>query len=194
MKRVNILIMTGFMFGVISVVPVSAAVGTITVVSDNLESVGIAKVADRINNELVLCSDYQGLNLNLNQLNTAEESSEAAQLFYQKMQSAEIWKRIQSSIYITDLAEGAYLLFDADERVEYERIKPIIVQVPLYDEEKGDWNYDIELHPKSMQMIEPNVPKTGDNSNFVLYTALILGSLMVLLFLFFGVLLPYIDY
>ena len=204
-KKIGILSSAFLLSGLWGVLPVWADMGSIAITSDSTESVSITKVADTIDGKFELCAPFQRAKIDLNNLQNASEISDAAEtLLSFHTDAAETRLSSQEDAVscvlnpggtaFDNLSAGVYLLFDSDATDETQ-IMPSLIQIPLQDEKSGEMIYEITVTPKYTQVSEPvnqeaGNPQTGDGSRIVLYTALILGSLVVLFLLALALFLP----
>ncbi len=180
-------------------VPVeSEKLGSITIklenTSENLPrggvKFGIEKVADVVKGEFVLTKEYEGININLNEIQNANELELAAQKMKKIVNAPEIDEVTDDEGYtkITDLNTGVYLIY-AENIAEYENISPFLVPVPVMNEAEGVMKYEVEVCPKHMPLEtekKPQIPQTGVDNYTIEYVGIAVISMMISM-MFFGI-------
>ena len=163
---------------------VKSGTGSITITLSDTEDnrdkgnvkFGLSKVADVINGEYKVLTQYEAVNIDLNNIKTATDLELAANLFKKVVSTDNILTTDKNGkCTIDDLDVGVYLLYATDIS-NYENITTM--------------SYDINVIPKHTKIIEeekPKVPATGYDNKAYLYlgvgTCLLIGSSI----LFFGV-------
>lgn len=137
-----------------------------------------AKVADIIDGQYQLLEDYGGVDLN-----TIEHSAELEEAAKAINGIAKADGRVATDrngeTLIADLEVGVYLLRVADGG-EYENVSPVLITLPMWNEERGIMEFDITVTPKHSP-IEKVVPRegvpTGDNTRYMTYVVLLAVSI-----------------
>lgn len=150
---------------------------------------GLSKVADVINGEYKVLTQYEAVNIDLNNIKTATDLELAANLFKKVVSTDNILTTDKSGkCTIDDLEIGVYLLYATDIS-NYENITPFLVSIPSWNEADKTMSYDIKVIPKHTKIIEKEktkVPPTAYDNKAYIYlgigTCLLLGSGV----LFFG--------
>lgn len=109
----------------------------------------LTKVADIIDGRYETIEEFESLNIDFNELKTAEQMQDAAE----KLKDAST-KEDQTTItdetgtaVFTDIPIGVYLVH-AKDIAEYERIMPGLIAIPTWNEEAKDMTFDITMFPK----------------------------------------------
>lgn len=144
---------------------------------------GIVKVADLINGEYTLTSLFEGSQIDLNKLNTANELEKAARKLIEFVDTPdrEMMTNDAGMITVRDLKVGVYLLYVIDQ-ADYEYIDPVIVSIPTWDDVDEIMLYDISVYPKHSPLPKPETPDTGvqDSSKQQRALYMLLGSVAML--------------
>lgn len=149
------------------------------------------KVAELKNGFYYLDKQYG--NIDLNEINTAKELAEAAELISSNVVSAngEVKTDNNGEAIIKDLEIGVYLL-EVSDKARYENVTPLLISIPTWNEEAGDMVYDVTVIPKHSpnkpgeiitntdKGVSSDSPKTGDNANYGLYIALLGASVTLI--------------
>ncbi|MDU2674351.1 MAG: hypothetical protein E7C50_00480 [Clostridium sp.] len=144
---------------------------------------GLSKVADVINGEYKVLTQYEAVNIDLNNIKTATDLELAANLFKNVVSTDNILTTDKNGkCTIDDLDVGVYLLYATDIS-NYENITPFLVSIPSWNETDKSMSYDINVIPKHTKIIEeekPKVPPTAYDNKAYIYlgigTCLLLGS------------------
>lgn len=132
--------------------------------------------------------------IDLNEINTAQELAEAAESISNNVVSAngEVKTDKNGEAIIEDLEIGVYLL-EVSDKARYENVTPLLIAIPTWNEEVGDMEYDVTVIPKHSPNepggittntdngVSSDSPKTGDNANFGLYIALLGASVTLII-------------
>lgn len=160
-------------------IQVSAATGNMKVQLpvDAAMAVSCAKVGTMKNGVFVLEKEYKNSHVDLNQLKTAKELEEAADILYKWENSASVFRLDEKgSVVIPELEEGVYLIHGYGNAQK--EILPTLVFLPTWYEEEEEYLYDITVFPKWQEKVIPN---TGDDSQEWLYVgALVTMSAVIL--------------
>lgn len=128
--------------------------------------------------------------IDLNEINTAQELAEAAEQISNNVVSAngEVKTDKNGEAIIEDLDIGVYLL-EVSDKARYENVTPLLIAIPTWNEETGDMEYDVTVIPKHSpnkpggittntdKGVSGDSPKTGDSANYSLYIALLGASI-----------------
>lgn len=138
-----------------------------------------AKIAEIVDGEYVLHSGYSDTGIDLNEIKNANELASAAEKLEQlKPKGIEVVTDYDGVAIITDLSAGMYLVYACD-LAEYENIMPSLVSNPMWNEEKGNMVYDIEILAKHAPDLEsPGTPQTGDGNRASFYGITVAGALL----------------
>lgn len=152
-------------------------------VSRNNVEFQLIKCGEVINGEFQLIDSYQSLNIDLNNLKTADELLKVAiQLdeFSKNNKEVGVSKVTNSSGYLqfNNLDIGIYLI-TVNNQNNYDTVSPFIVSIPTFNEISGNMDYNIKAIPKHEKVIIENVP-TGDNTKTENYMYLFIGSASIL--------------
>ena len=179
--------------------------GTITVriPSDNGENienikVTINKVADIVEGQYVLRSDYENTGVDINEIDGGESYKNAADIFLKaaKNKDGKIEKYTDKNgeATIKDLEEGVYII-SVKESKEIGEFSTAIISIPQFDEITGSMEYNIICEPKR-SVDTPKIetppktkapPKTGDNSSiYVVGTLLLCSASTIILYTVLG--------
>ncbi len=140
------------------------------------------KVAEVIDGEYKLCSEYEKSGIDLNEIERAEELDKAAKTFCRyRLADGTCRTDADGKAVIEDLEVGVYLLY-ATETKQYEEITPVLVAIPIWGEAQGDMLYDVKVIPKHAPKIpEREIVKTGDSAIPYRLTGLVIISVSVVL-------------
>lgn len=154
---------------------------------ENIE-ISINKIADIVEGEYVLRSDYKDVNVDLNSIDSGESYKKAADTFLK----ATLGKENQIHLYTDkngeaaakNLEEGVYIVSSkADEKIG--ELSTAIIDIPHWNEVSNVMEYNIVCEPKrngdTPKINTP--PKTGDDIEiyvpaimFVLSTLIIISA------------------
>lgn len=125
------------------------------------------KVAEVIDGQYKLCSEYAKSGIDLNVIERAEELDKAAKTFCRyRFADGTCRTNANGKAVIEDLETGVYLLY-ATEAKRYEEITPVLVAIPTWGEVQGDMLYDVKVIPKHAPIVperERKIVKTGDST------------------------------
>lgn len=127
-----------------------------------------SKVADLINGQYQLTESFKELDIDINNIQTADELEKAAITLQDQLKNPE--NRIKTDengfFKVSGLELGVYLFYVTDV-AQYEYITPFLVAIPTWDESIEDFLYDIEVFPKHAPLPKILVNKvdqeTGNN-------------------------------
>lgn len=143
------------------------------------------KVAEVVDGSYILTDDFKESNVDLNQLKYAKDLEEAAKTLcsYSAKADAKVYTDDSGMAVIKDLDTGVYLLHVTGQN-QYDIITPILVSIPMWDEEEGQMQYDITVIPKHSPKPSES-PKTGDESKLFLCcgAVLITGAICIAIIL-----------
>lgn len=110
---------------------------------------GIVKIADVIGGEYHLLDEYQIDDIDLNEIETAEELDHAAKQIRKAVDRPDrvVYSNEQGIAGIYEIPVGVYLVY-AENVNNYEMIMPSIVSIPSFDEADKVMKYDVTLLPK----------------------------------------------
>lgn len=147
----------------------------------NIEGVkfSLIKVAELKDGEFVLTDAFEDTNINLNDLNTAEETNEVLAKIMKKVEEENIQGKEGTTnqygaLTYDDLEVGVYYIYATDTN-EYDYIMPSMVLIPTHDEASDSVNgmmYEIEIVPKHSPKEEEILAaiesvKTGDETSLI---------------------------
>lgn len=137
----------------------------------------ISKIADIEDGLYKLKEDYKGVDVDLNNIKTANDLELAAELFKKVAKTDNIIKtNSNGECTIDDLDVGVYLVY-AKNIANYDNITPFIVSIPSWNETDKSMSYDIQVIPKHTEIIKkdkPKVPATAYDGSSIY---LVLGSM-----------------
>ena len=135
----------------------------------------ISKIADIEDGLYKVKEDYKGVEVDLNNIKTANDLELAAELFKKVAKTDNLMKTNASGeCNIEDLDVGVYLVY-AKNIANYDNITPFIVSIPSWNE--TDKSYDIQVIPKHTEIIKKDktkVPATAYDGNSIY---LVLGGM-----------------
>ena len=107
-----------------------------------------AKVADIKDGQYVLKEQYKNCGVDLNQISYAKELDEAAEkLSYYGESDGDCITNEEGIAKIEDLDVGVYLLYVSEQK-NYEKVMPVLIAVPTWEEEEGMMLYNVKVFPK----------------------------------------------
>lgn len=131
--------------------------GSVTVILEDTQeglskegvSFGAVMIADVDQGAYVLKDKFQGTEIDLSAIVTAEEMEKAAAVFREKVSSPEkIAKTDKNGVaVIENLPVGAYLIY-AEDTAGYETVVPALVTIPTFEESEGVMSYTVTMRPK----------------------------------------------
>ena len=153
---------------------------------ENVENikVSINKVADIVDGQYVLKSDFKNVNVDLNKMENGESYKKAAESFCraidERTDRISLYTDSKGEIKAEGLEEGVYIVSSKGNE-NTGKLSAAIISVPQWDELSDTARYNIICEPKrsiksyktNMIKEEIKTPKTGDDKN--VYYAL--GSL-----------------
>lgn len=159
----------------------------------NVEGVifSLIKVAELEDGEYILREDFENTNVNLNNLNTAEEANEVLARIMNKVEEENIQGREgitnkYGALTFDSLDMGVYYIYAKDTN-EYDYVMPSIVAIPTHDESSDSVNgmmFEIEIVPKHSPKEEELMAsiesvKTGDEANIMFFGLAGAGAILV---------------
>lgn len=110
---------------------------------------GIVQIADIEKGEYILKESFADENLNLNEIQTADEIDKVAKDMAKKVETAdyEMTTDEEGKATCKDLPVGVYLVY-VEDLSDYETITPFIVGIPTWDDEDELFQYDVTVFPK----------------------------------------------
>lgn len=141
------------------------------------------KVAEISSGEYVLEEGFQDAGADLNAVETADQLKEAAEALAAKKQAGAMKAdtRKDGTAAFSGLDTGVYLIF-ADDSAAYDTVEPTLVAVPTWNEQTGEFDYDVTVQPKHTEKPDApgkTAPQTGLRENTGYY--LLAGAGCVLL-------------
>ena len=137
----------------------------------------ISKIADIKDGLYKVKEDYKGVDVDLNNIKTANDLELAAELFKKVAKTDNIMKtNANGECNIDDLDVGVYLVY-AKNIANYDNITPFIVSIPSWNETDKSMSYDIQVIPKHTEVVKeekPKVPATAYDGSSIY---LVLGSM-----------------
>lgn len=134
----------------------------------------IAKIADVVNGQFILHTEYANIDIDLNNIQNANELENAATKLREQVSDGEMIVTNHDGIAtISNLSVGGYLVYVSDI-AGYEEITPVLVSIPVWDDLEKKMKYDIEIIPKHVPISEekPDIPQTGDSGYAWKYLAI----------------------
>ncbi|MDB1934076.1 hypothetical protein PMY12_08485 [Clostridium tertium] len=137
----------------------------------------ISKIADIEDGLYKVKEDYKSVEVDLNNIKTANDLELAAELFKKVAKIDNLMKtNANGECNIDDLDVGVYLVY-AKSIANYDNITPFIVSVPSWNEKDKSMSYDIQVIPKHTEIVKkekPKVPATAYDGSSIY---LVLGSM-----------------
>ena len=134
----------------------------------------ISKIADIEGGLYKVKDDYKSVEVDLNNIKTANDLELAAELFKKVAKTDNLMKtNANGECNIDDLDVGVYLVY-AKNIANYDNITPFIVSIPSWNETDKSMSYDIQVIPKHTEIVKkekPKVPATAYDGNSI-YLAL----------------------
>ena len=132
----------------------------------------ISKIADIEDGLYKVKDDYKSVEVDLNNIKTANDLELAAELFKKVAKTDNLMKtNANGECNIEDLDVGVYLVY-AKNIANYDNITPFIVSIPSWNEKDKSMSYDIQVIPKHTEIVKkekPKVPATAyDGSSIYL--------------------------
>ncbi len=141
------------------------------------------KVAEVIDGEYKLRSEYEKSGIDLNAIQWAEELGQAAkELSKYQLTDGACRTDADGKAVIEDLEVGVYLLY-ASETKQYDQITPVLIAIPTWGEAQGNMLYDVKVIPKHNPIVpeEREIVKTGDDAMLYRLTGLAIISASLVL-------------
>lgn len=137
----------------------------------------ISKIADIEDGLYKVKEEYKGVEVDLNNIKTANDLELAAELFKKVTKTDNLMKtNANGECNIDDLDVGVYLVY-AKSIANYDNITPFIVSIPSWNEKDKSMSYDIQVIPKHTEIVKkekPRVPATAYDGSSIY---LVLGSM-----------------
>lgn len=175
----------------------SSRKGSITINLDDLDTEfsGVAftcyKVADvnaGVNLLWDIAPELAAVPLDLNELETAEDYQEAANLLASEIGNTSITgQQVTTDAFgkavFLSLEQGVYLLVQTD-KASYGTVEPFLIGIP-YTENGTEWVYDVQTETKGEPLpaeqkqekeVDKTEPKTGDNNDIAGWTVIMVCS------------------
>lgn len=137
----------------------------------------ISKIADIEDGLYKVKEDYKGVDVDLNNIKTANDLELAAGLFKKVVKTDNLMKtNANGECNIEDLDVGVYLVY-AKNIANYDDITPFIVSIPSWNEKDKSMSYDIQVIPKHTEVVKkekPKVPATAYDGSSIY---LVIGSI-----------------
>lgn len=134
----------------------------------------ISKIADIESGLYKVKDDYKSVEVDLNNIKTANDLELSAELFKKVAKTDNLMKtNANGECNIEDLDVGVYLVY-AKNIANYDNITPFIVSIPSWNEKDKSMSYDIQVIPKHTEIVKkekPKVPATAYDGNSI-YLAL----------------------
>lgn len=136
---------------------------------ENISKEGVvfryAKVADIKDGQYVLKEQYKNCGVDLNQISYAKELDEAAEkLSYYGESDGDCITNEEGIAKIEDLDVGVYLLYVSEQK-NYEKVMPVLIAVPTWEEEEGMMLYNVKVFPKHTPITEERIQETKKQSS-----------------------------
>lgn len=144
---------------------------------------GLIRIADVLDGEFVLLDEFEMLDINLNQIQNANELELVAKKIISRVGGVEttVVTDKNGKALVTELEIGVYLMFVLDS-AQYENITPFLVSIPIWNEIEQDMTYDIVVRPKHTSFLDVETPEilpTGIEERTFVY-GMISGILFVI--------------
>lgn len=129
---------------------------------------GIVQIANIEKGEYILKESFADENLNLNEIQTADEIDKVAKDMAKKVETAdyEMTTDEEGKATCKNLPVGVYLVY-VEDLADYETISPFVVGIPTWDDEDELFQYDVTVEPKHTALPRILVNKvdsvTGEN-------------------------------
>lgn len=137
----------------------------------------LSKIADIKDGLYEVKEEYKGVEVDLNNIKTANDLELAAELFKKVTKTDNLMKtNANGECNIDDLDVGVYLVY-AKSIANYDNITPFIVSIPSWNEKDKSMSYDIQVIPKHTEIVKkekPRVPATAYDGSSIY---LVLGSM-----------------
>lgn len=132
----------------------------------------ISKIADIEDGIYKVKDDYKSVEVDLNNIKTANDLELAAELFKKVAKTDNLMKtNANGECNIEELDVGVYLVY-AKNIANYDNITPFIVSIPSWNEKDKSMSYDIQVIPKHTEIVKKEkskVPATAyDGSSIYL--------------------------
>lgn len=110
---------------------------------------GVVQIADIEKGKYILKESFADENLNLNEIQTADEIDKVAKDMAKKVETAdyEMTTDEEGKAICKDLPVGVYLVY-VEDLSDFETITPFIVGIPTWDDEDELFQYDVTVEPK----------------------------------------------
>ena len=110
---------------------------------------GIVQIANIEKGEYILKESFADENLNLNEIQTADEIDKVAKDLAKKVETPdyEMTTDEEGKATCKDLPVGVYLVY-VEDLSDFETITPFIVGIPTWDDEDELFQYDVTVYPK----------------------------------------------
>lgn len=124
-----------------------------------------AKVGTIENGKPILLEAYQKSGIDLEHVTHAEDLEYAAREIQTYVKEKSLVKTDKNGIaWINHLEEGVYLI-ELFDRAQYENVMPMLVSMPMWNEEEKKMSYDITVIPKHAPDVEKEeTPSTADDA------------------------------
>lgn len=149
----------------------------------------ISKIADIKDGFYKVKEDYKSVEVDLNNIKTANDLELAAELFKKVVKIDNLMKtNANGECNIEDLDLGVYLVY-AKNIANYDNITPFIVSIPSWNEADKSMSYNIQVIPKHTEVVKKEkskVPATGYDNKSIINVSI--GSICLIgsVFLFLG--------
>lgn len=108
---------------------------------------------------------YKNCGVDLNQISYAKELDEAAEkLSYYGESDGDCITNEEGIAKIEDLDVGVYLLYVSEQK-NYEKVMPVLIAVPTWEEEEGMMLYNVKVFPKHTPITEERIQETKKQSS-----------------------------
>lgn len=110
---------------------------------------GVVKIANIEKGEYILKESFADENLNLNEIQTADEIDKVAKDLAKKVETPdyEMTTDEEGKATCKDLPVGVYLVY-VEDLSDFETITPFIVGIPTWDDEDELFQYNVTVEPK----------------------------------------------
>lgn len=110
---------------------------------------GVVQIADIEKGKYILKESFADENLNLNEIQTADEIDKVAKDLAKKVETPdyEMTTDEEGKAICKDLPVGVYLVY-VEDLSDFETITPFIVGIPTWDDEDELFQYDVTVEPK----------------------------------------------
>lgn len=123
------------------------------------------RVADVVDGEYVLNSEYKSSGVNLNKIKNASDLESASTTLANVAGTGDVLKTdANGKLTFSDVAVGVYLI-KASNDDNYDEVTPLLVSIPTWSEDEGGMMYDVNVIPKHTPRPDENKPGEPGSGN-----------------------------